>query len=746
MFGVQTHRPEWQTQPKGVLTATNGQASAWPGHNAPARGLPQCATHRAAVVMGVTQSARGALLLAFLLPSCVAATPPPAPSSAAAQAHRLERTDPPGALRHADAAAAEAGRSGDRQALAIAHLHRSHALRLLGRHGEATVAGQDARRLAMAAKDERTEASALANLAVLYETGGLDTEALPLHRRAMQMFERQGRRDALASTLLNLGNLFEARDELAEAMAAYRRALDIKREIGAPGVGAALGNMALVASRRGNHEDALQLLTEAVAAHDREGDTLGTAVALRNQADVLGALARFDEATAALDRADRLAGAAGHVLGLSAVAEGRAQLLQRRAAAGAGEGRLLEAALAANARALDLAADAEPSRRARLLRQRADLAEATGDSATALAALRESEDLFADERQLASDRRYAVLSAYFDSARQNSRIEALEEGAAADAQRLERQDSLRNALAAGGVLLAALAGWLLGLVRRRQRAARELAAHNRSLAVALAAAERERLHAEEAERINREMLRIAAEELRVPLTSALGSAERLLTLVADQPTLRRDAAGVADTLQQLVHVVGELVESAELERSDVRLACEDVDLAHLLRGVCAHWALRASERRQELTCNAPPRLMLTGDRARLREALEHLVSNALRSTPAGKRIDTTLAIEGAVAAVRVRDQGPGLREQDRTRLFDKLQRGARRPGNGGSAGLGLWLVRRIAELHGGGIEAVPSPYGDGCEFVLRLPLAPCPAPAPDPAPVRLPGAATTGAT
>lgn len=703
--------------------------------------MPHRATRAASNVMRITVSACGALLLVLSLPCCAAAAPP----SAAAQAHLLERSDPAGALRQADIAAAHAGRQGDRAALAVAHLHRSHALRLLGRHGEATAAGQDARKLAVAAREPRTEASALANLAVLYETGGLDTEALPLHRRAMQMFEQQGRRDALASTLINLGNLFDTRNELVEAMAAYQRALAIKREIGAPGVGAALGNMALVAMRRERHDEALQLLSEAVAAHDREGDTVGTAVALRNQADALGTIGRFDDAAAALERAGRLAGAAGHVLGQSAVAEGRAQLLQRRAAASAADATpLLAAALAANAEALDLATDAEPSRRARLLQQRADLAEATGDSAAALAALRESEDLFARERRLASDRRYGVLSAYFDSGRQRRRIEALQEGAAADALRLERQESLRNVLVAGGVLLAALAGWLLGLVRRRQRAARELAAHNRSLATALAAAERERLHAEEAERINRDLLRIAAEDLRVPLTSALGSAERLLALVADQSTLRRDAASIADTLQQLVHVVGELVDSAELERSDVKLACEDVDLAHLLRGVCAHWSLRASERRQELACDAPPRLLMTGDRARLREALEHLVSNALRSTPAGKRVHTSLAVEDTLAVVRVRDQGPGLREQDRQHIFDKLQRGPRRPSRGGSPGLGLWLVRRIAELHGGRVDASPSPYGEGCEFVLRLSLAPCPA--PETLTVRLPDVATTGAT
>src|SRR5690606_27667549 len=163
------------------------------------------------------------------------------------------------------------------------------------------------------------------------------------------------------------------------------------------------------------------------------------------------------------------------------------------------------------------------------------------------------------------------------------------------------------------------------------------------------------------------------------LTSALGRAERLLMLGADQPTLRRDAAAIADTLQYLVHLVTDLVESAELERQDARMALQPIDLAEILRGVCAHYGLRASEKRQQLECQAPAQLSAIGDPARLRQALEHLVGNALRLTPAGKRSDALLEAEGGDAVVRVRDQGRGLREQDRERAFGKLQRVGNRP-------------------------------------------------------------------
>ena len=685
---------------------------------------------------------------AALAPAAVAAAAPATALRDLAKrlndaAHALERNDPVQALQQAEAAAGHAGAAGDAEALARAHLHRSHALRLLGRHGEALVAGEQARDRARSARAPAAEAAALANLAVLYETGGLEAEALALHRQALDMFEQLGRREAVASTLLNLGNLFDSRNELAEAAAAYRRALQIKREIGAPGAGAALSNLALIALRRGQPAEALQLLDEAMAAHDSEGNVLGTALALGNQASALVELGRMDEAGAALDRAGRMVGDGSQVLAQSAIHEGRAELLGRRAA-DARDPQLLQQALAANDAALRLATDAEASRRARLQRQRAGLLEQAGDAAGALAALRESVGLFERERQLENDRRYAVLAAHFDSSRQRERIEALQEGAVAVAGELSRQRSLRDVLLAGAVLMGLLACLLWLRNRRRRRSEEQLDAHNRSLSTALQAAERERANAEDAERVNRELLRVAAEELRVPLASALGSAERLLAMVAEQPPLRRDAAGIADTLQHLVHVVTDLVESAELERHDVQLVRDPVDLAHLLRGVCAHWGLRASERRQQLDCAAPEQLQVTGDPARLREAIEHLVSNALRFTPSGKRIAASLERDGDDAVLRVRDQGPGLREEDRQRVFGKLQRAPTRgqrtePG----AGLGLWMVRRIAELHGGNVEAMPSPAGEGSEFVLRLPAGDDPAP---PRRFRQPGDAATAST
>src|SRR5690606_16900088 len=145
-------------------------------------------------------------------------------------------------------------------------------------------------------------------------------------------------------------------------------------------------NLALIALRRGQPAEALQLLQEAEAEHQREGDLLGAALALRNQATALGELGRLDEAGDALQRAALTVRGSGQVLAEAAVEEGRAELLGRRAAASANDAAdLLHRALAANTSALRLAADSEAARRARLQEQRAGLLEQAGDSSGALA-------------------------------------------------------------------------------------------------------------------------------------------------------------------------------------------------------------------------------------------------------------------------------------------------------------------------------------------------------------------------
>jgi len=123
-----------------------------------------------------------------------------------------------------------------------------------------------------------------------------------------------------------------------------------------------------------------------------------------------------------------------------------------------------------------------------------------------------------------------------------------------------------------------------------------------------------------------------------------------------------------------------------------------------------------------LATDLPPRLLVEGDRKRLRQVVDHLLDNALKYTPDGGRISVELATEGQLAQLRIRDTGIGIPSEAREQLFTHLYRSPyardrRIPGSG----LGLVISRAIVERHGGTI-VLEATDGPGTCIVVRLPL------------------------
>jgi signal transduction histidine kinase len=106
----------------------------------------------------------------------------------------------------------------------------------------------------------------------------------------------------------------------------------------------------------------------------------------------------------------------------------------------------------------------------------------------------------------------------------------------------------------------------------------------------------------------------------------------------------------------------------------------------------------------------------------LREAVDNLVSNAIKYTPLGGRMELSMSVDDRGIAIRVKDEGPGLSQEDLSRLFGRFQRLSARPTGGeSSTGLGLSIVKRIVELHGGTVGAESAGPGQGATFIIRLP-------------------------
>jgi signal transduction histidine kinase len=156
---------------------------------------------------------------------------------------------------------------------------------------------------------------------------------------------------------------------------------------------------------------------------------------------------------------------------------------------------------------------------------------------------------------------------------------------------------------------------------------------------------------------------------------------------------------------------------------DITIRRDPVDLAVLVNEVVDTSRPLSEKKGQNIAVSAPANIMVSGDYDRLREAIDNLVSNAIKYTPAGGHIELTVAREGDEAAIRVRDDGPGLSPEDLSRLFGRFQRLSAKPTAGeSSTGLGLSIAKRIVELHSGRIVAESPGPGRGTVFTITLPL------------------------
>jgi signal transduction histidine kinase len=271
-------------------------------------------------------------------------------------------------------------------------------------------------------------------------------------------------------------------------------------------------------------------------------------------------------------------------------------------------------------------------------------------------------------------------------------------------------------------LTAELAAANRELEDRIARRTEELVAANRRLE-----AQWERLR--RANAFKSEMLGTVAHDLKNPLSVILGRTEILTDLIgAGAPDAERilgQVEHIRGSALRLTEMVDSLIRDAKADAVDITIRREPVDLAALAREVAEANAAAAGRKEQRIGVAAPASLFVSGDVDRLREALDNLVSNAVKFSPKCGAIEVTVARQGDEIVLSVLDEGPGLKSEDAARLFRRFQRLSARPTGGeSSTGLGLSIAKRIVELHDGRIAGEPRPSG-GAVFTVALPsLAP----------------------
>ena len=225
-----------------------------------------------------------------------------------------------------------------------------------------------------------------------------------------------------------------------------------------------------------------------------------------------------------------------------------------------------------------------------------------------------------------------------------------------------------------------------------------------------------------------EILGIVAHDLKNPLSVILGRAEvidQLLGILPIEPERCRTHLGfVKDATRRMADMADTLVADVMADALDITLRKEPNDLGRLVSEVVEANRLLADRKAQMLEISVDFDGMAAFDYDRMRDAIDNLVSNAIKYSPLGETIIVDVERDEDEAVVRIIDNGPGLEAEDHARLFGRFQRLSAKPTGGeSSTGLGLSIVKRIAELHGGTIAASSAGPGRGATFALRLPIA-----------------------
>ncbi len=209
-------------------------------------------------------------------------------------------------------------------------------------------------------------------------------------------------------------------------------------------------------------------------------------------------------------------------------------------------------------------------------------------------------------------------------------------------------------------------------------------------------------------------------ELRTPLSYIKGYSEWLQQPHADYQHI----AGILySESERMERMVSQLLDLTKLEGGDEKIACQLLAISEIAFSAIDNTSVKWRSRQQQVNAILDEELLVYGDEDRLLQVLVNLLDNAIAYTPNGGSITVSLQAQGQQAVLEVMDNGPGIPSEHLLHVAERFYRVEKgRTRSGGGAGIGLSIVKQIAELHGGELE-VQSVEGEETRVQVRLPLA-----------------------
>jgi signal transduction histidine kinase len=229
----------------------------------------------------------------------------------------------------------------------------------------------------------------------------------------------------------------------------------------------------------------------------------------------------------------------------------------------------------------------------------------------------------------------------------------------------------------------------------------------------------------DADRRKDEFLATLAHELRNPLAPIRNGLEVLKLSGPEDPIADEVHSMMDRQLTQMVRLVDDLLDVSRITRNKLELRKTATTLEHVIQSAIETSMPVIEQAGHELVVALPTEsIPIQADSVRLAQVFSNLLNNSAKYTEPGGRIDVTATIEGDVVVVGVRDTGLGMTAESLPLIFEMFSQVDRHSERSqGGLGIGLGLVRRLVQMHGGTVEARSAGLGQGSEFIVRLPLA-----------------------
>ncbi|MEG4208709.1 chemotaxis protein CheB [Microcoleus sp. S13_B4] len=233
-----------------------------------------------------------------------------------------------------------------------------------------------------------------------------------------------------------------------------------------------------------------------------------------------------------------------------------------------------------------------------------------------------------------------------------------------------------------------------------------------------------RAAAEDANRIKDEFLSVLSHELRTPLNAMIGWAQLLRLKKFDEAKTQEALKTIERAAKAQNQLIDDILDVSRITTGQFRLTASEIELNPLVKNAIEVVSLAAEaknlQRESRLT---PLTLNILGDPNRLQQVVWNILSNAIKFTPAGGKIDIALDCIDGMAQIQISDTGKGIHPDFLPYVFDRFrQADSSYTRRDGGLGLGLSIVRHLVELHGGTVSATSSGEGQGATFTVRLPL------------------------